>query len=797
MKRKTQLLICILVALLTLGLFCYFSYKYDFVDSQYKFQLGKQRYSAPKVKFAPRTKSAIRSANFLNMDSPIMINEIGIAGPDGYRDMLGRPVDWIELYNRSKRPISLEGYSLSDRFKKKQKWFLPAVTLQPNSTLVITADGRSDVFSKYILDTSSVRERSGWHTKTGFEDSFDGAVFTSEDISDNYIVFSDNAVTQMSCHIWVRIFNITNKIAKLSFKVNGSDAQSASINVHNGYQIIKINNPEKTDGSWDINRNVKIWCSLDSGSVFIDTVTLTDTSIRFGEGQQDLNSDLSLKRKGELVVLYGSAGQPVDYVSYPELEPGEAYTRIKDGHSKFEIGRSSMNESIIMKMPEILSDPVFTNETKVTISGDLEAVFFYTTDGSQPTTNSLIYSNPFSITNTTLLKVAAHKKGAISSAVSSKLLWKAPLPEMPVFWVSIDDYNLFSKTFGIIRNPGQRGRAVSERPCYIAILYPDGKFMDTYAGIRIQGRSSRWLRERKGYRVLCRREYGSKYWSEQIFHGEGPEKTASIILGGGKVLYQYIGYEAMRDADVNAPRIFPGLMFFNNYPMGFRYIKEDPNSIAYMEQIYGTKDLDVIKEKTANMLKHGTMKAWNDSWGELQQNDSEELTWKEINELVDPMEFVSWVSAMVYLSCGDNGQGYFVKYQDKNLPRWSFVAWDLDASLQGTFEEQGMQMVEGFRLALFRKARKNSQFSKLFKTRFIYLLQNKLDGEKYKSMLEDLQNSMQTYYKYDAQGSVVELGQNYIKTPELVEKEYDKMFEDSYYFLDVQTDQLLKTLKTP
>jgi len=133
---------------------------------------------------------------------------------------------------------------------------------------------------------------------------------------------------------------------------------------------------------------------------------------------------------------------------------------------------------------------------------------------------------------------------------------------MPVFWVSIDDYNLFSKTFGIIRNPLQRSRVVSERPCYIAILYPDGKFVDTYAGIKIQGRSSRWLKERKSYRVRCRREYGSKYWSEQIFNGEGPEKTASIILGGGKVLYEYIGYEAMRDADVYAPRIIPGLMFF-------------------------------------------------------------------------------------------------------------------------------------------------------------------------------------------------------------------------------------------
>ena len=725
-----------------------------------------------------------------------MINEIGIAGPDGYRDMLGRPVDWIELCNNSKKPVSLEGYSLSDTFKKKRKWFLPAVTIKPKSTLVITADGRSDVLSRYILDSSSVTEHSGWHLKTGFEDSFDLGIFRSDNSTNNYIIFRAKDVASMSGDIWVRVFNRTNEIAKLLFKVNDVDAEPVALHINNAYQIVKINNPVKLDGSWDINGYVRISCSLYSGSASIDTVTLTDASLRFGEGQQDLNSDLSLKDKGELVVLYGSAGQPVDYVSYPELEPSEAYTRIRDGHSTFEIGRSTINESIILQMPKIESNIVFTNETKVTIKGDLEASFFYTTDGSEPTTNSLFYSSPFYITNTILLKVAAHKEGAISSAVSSKLLWKAPLPKMTIFWVSVNNYNLLSKTFGIIRNPGQRGRAVSERPCYAAVLYPDGKFIDTYAGIRIQGRSSRWLKERKGYRIRCRREYGSKYWREQIFNGEGPEDTASIILGGGKVLYEYIGYTVMRDADVYAPRIEPVLMFFNNYAMGFRFIKEDPNSMSYIEQIYGTKDVDVIKEKSAEMLKHGTMKAWNDSWVKLEEDKdySKELTWEEINNIVNPMEFASWVSSVVYLSCGDNGQGYFVKYQDKELPRWSFICWDMDASLQETLDHQGMQMVEGFRSPLFRRARKNSQFSELFKTRLIYLLENSYDSDKYTRMLKALQNSMEPYYQYDAEGSVLELGHNARRSPELIKEEYDKMFEDSYHFLDVQTAQLLKVL---
>ena len=53
---------------------------------------------------------------------------------------------------------------------------------------------------------------------------------------------------------------------------------------------------------------------------------------------------------------------------------------------------------------------------------------------------------------------------------------------------------------------------------------------------------------------------------------------------------------------------------------------------------------------------------------------------------------------------------------------------------------------------------------------------------------------MEPYYQYDAEGSVLELGQYTRKSSGLIKDEYDKMFENSYHFLDVQTDQLLKDL---
>ena len=72
----------------------------------------------------------------------IVINEISATN---HMDRKGTKVeteDWIELFNRSERPVSLEGYFLSDDFSNPLKWALPAVELDAGAYLVIWADDK-------------------------------------------------------------------------------------------------------------------------------------------------------------------------------------------------------------------------------------------------------------------------------------------------------------------------------------------------------------------------------------------------------------------------------------------------------------------------------------------------------------------------------------------------------------------------------------------------------------------------------------------------------------------------------
>jgi hypothetical protein len=75
----------------------------------------------------------------------IRINEFVSANDSGLQDEDGAYSDWIELYNPSDVPVSLEGWRLSDDSNDDQQWTFPAVTIPAESYLVVFASGQDRV----------------------------------------------------------------------------------------------------------------------------------------------------------------------------------------------------------------------------------------------------------------------------------------------------------------------------------------------------------------------------------------------------------------------------------------------------------------------------------------------------------------------------------------------------------------------------------------------------------------------------------------------------------------------------
>ena len=84
-----------------------------------------------------------------------------------------------------------------------------------------------------------------------------------------------------------------------------------------------------------------------------------------------------------------------------------------------QITKINIYKSSGVTAPEIEGAEVFCGSTQVTITADEGASIYYTTDGVEPTTNSLPYTGPFTINSSCEVKAVA-SKGGVSSAVVSK-----------------------------------------------------------------------------------------------------------------------------------------------------------------------------------------------------------------------------------------------------------------------------------------------------------------------------------------------------------------------------------------
>ena len=109
-------------------------------------------------------------------------------------------------------------------------------------------------------------------------------------------------------------------------------------------------------------------------------------------------------------------------------EGGDANSGSGSGSSSQQSGSGSSTGSESgsenVTAPEISGTSPFTDSTQVTIQGPQGAALYYTTDGSTPTSESMDYSEPITLSATTTVKAIAILNGE-TSAVASKTFTKS------------------------------------------------------------------------------------------------------------------------------------------------------------------------------------------------------------------------------------------------------------------------------------------------------------------------------------------------------------------------------------
>jgi hypothetical protein len=102
----------------------------------------------------------VAQAGLISFAEPV-ITELMSSNKTVLKDENGDYSDWIEIHNPDATPVSLDGWYLTDNAGKKDKWRMPAVTLQPNAYLVVFASDKNRTDPAGTLHTNFSLSSSG------------------------------------------------------------------------------------------------------------------------------------------------------------------------------------------------------------------------------------------------------------------------------------------------------------------------------------------------------------------------------------------------------------------------------------------------------------------------------------------------------------------------------------------------------------------------------------------------------------------------------------------------------------
>ena len=530
----------------------------------------------------------------------IRINEI-VSSNSEYFDSFGETPDWIELYNYGSESVNLLDWGITDDVEDNFKWKFPELIINPDEYILLWCSGKDiknvstfrtlvnqgDIF-KYTVPYE--QPNPSWNTLAfNDEDWLSGASGFGYDDGDD-ATFIPQGTTSVLVR---RKFNI-NDIDKLNELFLDIDFDDGFVAYINGIEISRYNVngvPPSFNGGTNTDHEAKMYngglpdrfpvndfknivtngenvlaIEIHNVSEWSSDLTLIpflsasyNTATSEGVNPPEIlnltNSNLfhtnfKISSSGETIRLTDNQNNIVD-----ELELSEMKSNISSGvlgdEIKFFTSPTPLSENNTTPFDGILldSDLIFSHDGgTVSQSFNLEitnpssdAVIRYTTDKTEPDSNSAIYTGPIPISETTVVRAALFKPGFIGSFSTSKAYIFNSNHSIDVLSMVTDPYNFFDNDYGIyvLGDDYQDGDPYFganfwedwERPVHVTFFDQDKNEQVSFnAGTKIFGGWSRGQNEQRSFSFFARGQYGDSKINYPLFDQRPYETYQNFII---------------------------------------------------------------------------------------------------------------------------------------------------------------------------------------------------------------------------------------------------------------------------
>lgn len=679
----------------------------------------------------------LRAGGYVNNE--VYITEVIAHNRGTLADADGDLSDWIEIANFGETAVDLSGWYLSDKEDVPDEWRIPTLTLAPGEYAVIFASGKNradgELHTSFSLtdgDTVTLSTGSGATVRSvkvesapdgasiamqgdgsfavsdfptpGFENTAAGyAAFCETDTRSSPLVLWEVVVYEENSPDWVALKNVSEQSIDLS-----------------GYTL--------SDKFKEPRRDV------------LPAVTLAP-----GESYVFACENISLSAQRDELYLFDSAGTLCDWALLRKIPIGGSYGRIdgENGYFYFTApGRGAANgaghRSVAAAPAADTAAGVYDDTETLTITLTGENVR-YTLDGSCPTENSTAYTAPLTITETTILRAASFPAGELPSETVTWSYFLRENSSLPIVSLVTDPENLTGPR-GIYTNHEQAWSEKWEREANVA-MYEDGGSFSIDCGIRMHGRTSRRVSDKKSFTLKFRGRYGGDL-SYDVF-GDGIMTDFSSLLLRASVEDTYTSY--MRDeffariaidhTDVPAQNYRYVSLFINGEYWGIYAIREH-HSPEYFASHNGV-DAETVDMQTGefegqtawhNLLEYARYNSLNTPEG-----------WAYIQEHVDIPVMIDWLilecwsgdidvyeNVRFYASPEYENGKYYYGLADMDL---SMMSLDTMSVGFNNFQLHGVIPVA---------LRYNAEFRDMFLTRLGEMLRGPLSDENAQKTLDDL-----------------------------------------------------------
>jgi hypothetical protein len=465
-----------------------------------------------------------------------------------------------------------------------------------------------------------------------------------------------------------------------------------------------------------------------------------------------LHTNFKLSADGESIGFVSPEGTVLDKITYGTQITDVSYGRETDGGSKWVFmdtpspGAPNSSASLkgITPQPGVsVEGGFFSRHLSVSLIPDQPGdMIRYTLDGSEPTTNSYLYSSPLYIDRTITLRAKSFRTDYLGSyAVNNTYFIYGTDHDLPVISVTTNPDSLYDEEEGIFTHYERE----KEIPAGLEYFTPDGdRIFSVNAGIAIYGGKTRGYAQ-KALEVQFRNRYGTEAIDYRFFRNNPRNRFSSLLLRNsgndwtntgsslGSMYSDALQHSLLEnEMDLETSSYQPAVIYINGEYWGILNIREkqnreyfdyyfdiDPGNLDIFRLSKGDESGDTIVVHEGDVDHYASLVSYLDS-----HDMSRDESYEYIKTQIDIKSFINYQIAenfMANIDWPDNNQKLWRPKQEGG--KWRWVLFDMDFGFN-CFKNTTWPVWEAWRKDMFPLA---NGISNKHKHRWSYIIFKKLN----------------------------------------------------------------------